>query len=50
MSNENQKTYTQEELRKMYGLPKRSWRNYFGHSEPELPQPRNISEPEEKNG
>jgi len=23
------------------------WRNYFGHPKPKLPQPRNISEPEE---
>lgn len=37
------KTYSQEELRKMYGLPKRSWGNYFGYSEPKLPQPEIVS-------
>ncbi len=36
---------TQEELRKAYGLPKRSWRSYFGHPEPELPQPNALPEP-----
>ena len=42
---EKPKIYSQEELRKMSGLPKRSWRNYFGHPEPELPQPKTLPKP-----
>lgn len=40
--------YTQEELRKMYGLPKRGWNSYFGHPEKELPQPKSPTEGREE--